>query len=48
MTEQESLYKALYELFKKMRFSHLVSEDLAERAADVAHDWYDRKNEIVS
>lgn len=30
------LYNDLYTLFKRMRFSHLVSEDLAERATDVA------------
>lgn len=48
MTEQESLYKTLYDLFKRLRFSHLVSDDLAERAADTAHEWYDRKNEIIS
>lgn len=42
MGTEESLYEALLQLFKRMGFSHLVSDDLAERAADVAHTWYER------
>lgn len=47
MIVSDTLYERLYAMYRRCKFSHLVADDLADRASGVAEDWYNERGAFI-